>query len=212
MKSRTSPSSGRPAAARSGRGVREADPAEEEAQVWTPRSTQGAETVDAAVAPDSGAADDRQTPWILRSRGRLVAAVAVVVIAVAALYGVGRLAPVRNVLRQSFTEISSPSAQFYLNGNPWISGRFLNVPLGIIVQNDRDVTTYRIHVWTVDGSGKTDASTTVTLPIRNGRGAANFQLPIPVQAQLVWAAVEGTSYTLHYRFAGSALPSASSTR
>lgn len=166
----------------------------------------------AAEDPDSRAADARQAPWFLRSRGRCVTAVALVLVAVAALYGVGRLAPVRTVLRQSFTEISSPSAQFYLNGNPWISGRFLNVPLGIIVQNDRGVTVYRIRVWTVDGSGKTDASTTVTLPIRDGRGTANYQLSIPVQAQLVWAAVEGTSYSLHYRFAGSALPSASSTR
>ncbi len=118
------------------------------------------------------------------------------------------------VLRQSFTEISSPGTQFYLNGNPWISGQFLNVPLGVIVQNDPGVTSYRIRLWTVDGSGRTDATTTVTLPIRDGRGTANYQLPIPVEAQLVWAALEGTSYSLHYRFAGSALPSAnaSSTR
>ncbi len=220
MESRTSPSSDRQAVAHSGHDEREAGRAGEEAGVRALGSVREAEAdaveranSDAADdSPDSGAADDRPAPWFLRSRGRSAVAVAAVLVVIAALFGLGRLAPVRTVLRQSFTEISSPSTQFYLNGNPWISGEFLNVPLGIIVQNGQNVTSYRIHLWTVDGSGKTDASTMVTLPIRDGRGTANYQLPIPVEAQLVWAAVEGTSYSLHYRFAGSALPSASNTR
>ncbi|HZU55879.1 MAG TPA: hypothetical protein VFA06_08425 [Actinocrinis sp.] len=216
MESRTSPSSGRQAVARSENEEPPSVRAREEAGVWTPEAEHEAETEADATAEEveTGAAGEPPAPWFLRSRGRSTAAVAAVLAVVAALLGISRLAPVHTVLRQSFTEISSPNTQFYLNGNPWISGQFLNVPLGVIVQNDPSVTNYRIHVWTVDGSGKADASTTVTLPIRDGRGTANYQLPIPVEAQLVWAAVEGTPYSLHYRFAGSALPSAhaSSTR
>jgi hypothetical protein len=219
VESRTRPSGDRQADAHFEKDVREAGQAEEDTGVWTPQSEPEPERAasaeaDAAENSDSNTAGDRPAPWFLRSRGRSAAAAAVVLGIVAALFGLGRLTPVRTVLRQSFTEISTPSTQFYLNGNPWISGQFLNVPLGVIVHSDPNVTSYRIHVWTVDGSGKTDASATVTLPVEDGKGTANYQLPIPVEAQLVWAALEGTPYSLHYRFAGSALPtaSASSTR
>ncbi len=130
---------------------------------------------------------------------------------IAGVCGVCALSPVRILIRQSFTQISSPNTQFYLNGNPWISGQFLNVPIGMILQGGRAAKSYPVHVWTVDRAGKIDASTTVTLPTQNGKGAANFKLPIPTDAQLVWAQVEGTSLSVHYRFAGSALPSASAT-
>lgn len=136
---------------------------------------------------------------------------ALVLLVIAAVYGVCAISPVRTVLRQSFTQISAPNPQFYLNGNPWVSGQFLNVPLGIILQGGQNATSYKVHVWTVDHAGKTDASTTVTLPTRDGKGAVNFKLPIPTDAQLVWAQVEGTSLSVHYRFAGSALPSATAS-
>ena len=150
-------------------------------------------------------------PWFLRSRGRSASAVALVLLVIAAVYGVCTLSPARTVLRQSFTQISTPNMQFYLNGNPWISGQFLNVPIGMILQGGRAAKSYPVHVWTVDRAGKVDASTTVTLPTADGKGTANFKLPIPTDAQLVWAQVEGTSLSVHYRFAGSALPSAGAT-
>jgi len=234
VKSRTSASGGE-AASLTGLGARDADPdrdlaPDDEGEFWTPR-TRGAHEADAVDSATSDKPDssesigdpdepdkpgrpegvDRTGPWFLRSRGRSAWAVALVLLVVAAVYGVCNLAPVRTVLRQSFTQVSSPNPQFYLNGNPWVSGQYLNVPLGIIRQGGHSAMSYKVHVWTVDHAGKTDATTTVTLPTQDGKGAANFKLPIPTDAQLVWAQVEGTSLSVHYRFAGSALPSASAT-
>ena len=232
MKSRTSASDGE-AASLTGRGVRDADPDRDlepggEAEFWTPsapdeheaasadsvNSSEPVTVIDEPEEPqesvEPGVARSA-LPWYLRSRGRSASAVALVLLVIAAIYGVSTLTSVRTVLRQSFTQISSPNSQFYLNGNPWVSGQFLNVPLGIIRQGGPRTASYQIHVWTVDHTGKTDASTTVTLPASDGKGTANFKLPIPTDAQLVWAQVEGTSLSVHYRFAGSALPSASAS-
>lgn len=208
MKSRTS-ASHRDAVPRADRGAGEAGPEQvDEAQVWRPK-TRGtpAPTVPASRGPRVGG-----TAITVRGRRRGILAAAAVVLVAAAVYGVSTLGPVRTVLRQSFTPLSSPATQFYLNGDPWVSGEYLNVPLGAILQNGPGSAKYQIQVWTVDASGKTDASTTVTLAVQGGKGAANFMLPIPQGAQLVWAQIEGTSLSVHYRFAGSALPSASSSR
>jgi hypothetical protein len=168
-----------------------------------------AEPTETVAVEDTAA--DRPRPWFLRGRGHGVSAVSMVLVVVAAVCAVCTLSPVRTVLRQSFTRISSPSRQLYLNGNPWVSGQFLNVPLGIFTQDGPSTGSYRIHVWTVNRAGQTDASTTVTLPIRDGKGTGNFSLPIPTDAQLVWAQLVGTSLSVHYRFAGSALPSMSAS-
>lgn len=180
-------------------------PASEEPE-WTPKRRSG-------EAP--GGPSEREPAGRLRlarpRRRGVIVAVAVAVLA-AAIYGVCSLAPVRTVLRQSFTQISSPALQFYFNGNPWVSGELLNIPLGIELHGSSGLKTYDVRVWMVDGGGKTDFSSTVALPVRNGTGAENFSLLIRAGGQVVWAQVAGTSLSLHYRFAGSAIASPSSTR
>lgn len=202
MESRASVSH-RDAVPRTERGAGDGDLAQGEELVWRPK-TRGAGAVPERERESAAA--------VPRDRNRAVLLVLTVVLAAAALFGIGNLGPVHRVLLQSFTQVGSPSMQFYLNGDPWVVGEFLNVPLGMIVQDDPGAVSFQVHVWTVSAAGKTDASTAVTLPVQNGKGAVNFSLPIPTDAQLVWAQVEGTSLSVHYRFAGSALPTPSASR
>ena len=154
--------------------------------------------------------DPRPTPWVARSRRNAAIAMATVAAAAAGIYAATTVGTVHTVLRQSFTQISSPNIQFYLNGDPFLSGEFLNVPLGILLGGS-GAGGYTVHLWTVDGAGKTDSSTAVTVPVQNGAGAVTASVPIPVGAQVLWAQVEGTSLSVHYRFAGSATATASSS-
>ena len=123
------------------------------------------------------------------------------------------LSPVRTVLRQSFTKMGEPSTQFYLNGSPWVTGEYLEVPLGVTEQDGPSSGSFKVRVWTVDAGGGTVSSGTVALVYRDGQGARNFSVTVPLTAQVVWAQIEGTSLSVHYRFEGSALvtptPSAS---
>lgn len=141
-------------------------------------------------------------------RGALRPILAVVAVG-AVLAVVCSLGPVRTVLRQSFTDMSGPTAQFYLNGSPWVSGEYLEVPLGVIEQNGPSSGSLHVHLWTVDAQGKTVSSAVVPLGYRDGRGVQNVAVTVPVTAQIVWAQVQGTSLSVHYRFEGTALPSIS---
>jgi len=154
--------------------------------------------------------DPRPTPWVARSRRNAAIAMATVAAAAAGIYAATTVGTVHTVLRQSFTQMSSPNIQFYLNGDPFLSGEFLSVPLGILLGGSGQGG-YTVHLWTVDGAGKTDSSTAVTVPVQNGAGAVTASVPIPVGAQVLWAQVEGTSLSVHYRFAGSATATASSS-
>jgi hypothetical protein len=182
-------------------------PASDDEREWTPKQRGRAAPPD---KPPAREAAKRPDPSRRRRRGVIVAGA--VTLVVAAVYGVCSLGPVRTVLRQSFTQISSPTLQFFFNGDPWVSGELLNVPLGVDWHSSSGPSTYNVRIWMVDGGGKTDFSSTVALPVRDGTGAENFSLLIPTGGQVVWAQVEGTSLSLHYRFAGSALASPSSTR
>lgn len=124
---------------------------------------------------------------------------------VGALAAVCTLTPVRTVLRQSFTEMGKPTTQFYLNGSPWVSGEYLEVPLGVTEQDGPSAGGFKVRLWTVDATGATVSSTTVTLAYRDGQGAENLSVTVPPSAQLVWAQIEGTSLSVHYRFEGTAL-------
>jgi hypothetical protein len=121
------------------------------------------------------------------------------------LAAVCTLSPVRTVLRQSFTEMGKPTTQFYLDGSPWVSGEYLEVPLGVTEQDGPSAGGFKVRLWTVDGAGATVSSTTVTLAYRDGQGAENLRVTVPPSAQLVWAQIEGTSLSVHYRFEGTAL-------
>ena len=124
---------------------------------------------------------------------------------VGALAAVCTLTPVRTVLRQSFTEMGKPTTQFYLNGSPWVSGEYLEVPLGVTEQDGPSAGGFKVRLWTVNGTGATVSSTTVTLAYQDGQGAENLSVTVPPSAQLVWAQIEGTSLSVHYRFEGTAL-------
>lgn len=236
MESKTGVSGGE-AAPRGARPVDDADTVQTvqmRAVTWSPKplgatrdeddgqdARQGAETPPpdgAGAVPETGRSGaeppepepgPRTTPWVARSRRNAMVAVAAVAAAAAGVYAATTVRSVHTVLRQSFTQVTSPSMQFYLNGDPYVSGEFLNVPLGILL-NGSGAGGYTVHLWTVDGAGKSDSSTAVTVPVQSGAGAVNVSLPIPVDAQVLWAQVEGTSLSVHYRFAGSATATANS--
>ena len=144
-------------------------------------------------------------PWHGGAARPILVAVAVCAVLAAVL----SIAPARTVLRQSFTDVRSPTTQFYLNGSPWVSGEYLEVPLGVIEQNGPGEGSFHIHLWTVDARGATVSSAVVPLAYRDGRGVQNVAVTVPADAQIVWAQVQGTSLSVHYRFEGTALPSLS---
>lgn len=162
----------------------------------------GDETREPAVDDEREAPEQSEPPARPRRRRGVIAAVVVALVA-AGIYGLCTLGPVRTVLRQSFTQMSSPYLQFYFNGTPWVSGELLNVPLGIIPHGE-NASKYDVRLWVVDHAGKTDYSSTVALPVRGGMGTENYSLLVPPGGEVVWAQVSNTSLSLHFRFAGSA--------
>lgn len=146
-----------------------------------------------------------------RGGRRRVRAVLGAVVLAAIVGTICSLGPVRAILRQSFTRTGSPTTEFYLNGSPWVSGEYLEVPLGVIEQNGPSAGTFKVRLWTVDGAGRTVSAVTVALPYRDGQGAQNLSVQVPATAQIVWAQIVGTTLSLHYRIEGSALPSSSAT-
>jgi hypothetical protein len=152
------------------------------------------------------------------SRGRIATILALVLAALAGLYGVSTLGPVHTVLRQSFTDEAKPSVDFYFNGAPYVSGEWLEVPLGVL--NGTQSGGYSVKLWIVDAAGKVQSTATAKLPAAAGRGAVNVNILLRGAGQIVWARLVGTSLTVHDRFEGSPLgtvspattPSASASR
>jgi hypothetical protein len=174
--------------------------------LWSPRSLDAPEP-ESESGSESGSEPDPEPPARAadapRRRVGLVGYLAVCLVGV--LAAVCTLSPVRTVLRQSFTEMGKPTTQFYLDGSPWVSGEYLEVPLGVTEQDGPSAGGFKVRLWTVDGAGATVSSTTVTLAYRDGQGAENLRVTVPPSAQLVWAQIEGTSLSVHYRFEGTAL-------
>jgi hypothetical protein len=146
-------------------------------------------------------------------RPRFALALVLVLVVAAGLYGVSTIGPVRTVLGQSFTNETKPTVDFYFNGSPYVSGEWLEVPLGVL--NAPQSGTYTVKLWIVDVNGKVLSTETAKLPYKQGHGAANLNLLLRGAGQLVYAQVVGTSLTVHFRFEGSPLgtvsPSASAT-
>jgi hypothetical protein len=144
-----------------------------------------------------------------RSRRRLAGVLALVLAALAGLYGVSTLGPVHTVLRQSFTDETKPSVDFYFNGTPYVSGEWLEVPLGVL--NGTQSGGYSVQLWIVDATGRVQSTATAKLAAAGGRGAVNVNILLRGAGQIVWARLVGTSLTVHDRFEGSPLGTVSPT-
>lgn len=149
-----------------------------------------------------------------RSSKRAAALWTGLVLLVAGVFAVSTLGPVRTILRQSFTDETKPSVDFYFNGAPYVSGEWLQVPLGVL--NAPSSGAYSVRLWTVDAAGKVESSATATLRYTGGRGSVNVNVLTHGDGQIVLAQLVGTSLTVHYRYEGSplgsAFPSASATK
>ena len=134
-------------------------------------------------------------------------AIALVLVLVAGGCGVTRLGPVRTILQQSYTDQTKPSVDFYFTGAPYVSGEWLQVPLGVL--NAPQTGTYAVRLWTVDAAGKVQSTGTAKLGYTRGRGAVNVNLLLRGDGQVVWVQLVDTSLTVHYRYEGSPLGTAS---
>jgi hypothetical protein len=139
---------------------------------------------------------------------------AVLVLLVAGAVAVSSLGPVRTVLRQSFTDETKPNVDFYFTGDPYVSGEWIQVPLGVL--NAPQSGAYPVHLWTVDAAGKVESTATSTLRYTAGRGSVNVDVLQRGDGEIVVAQLVGTTLTVHFRYEGSplgsAFPSASATK
>jgi hypothetical protein len=133
-------------------------------------------------------------PELPRANGRVVAAAVIVLVAVGALF----VPHVRLVLRQSFTQMPQTYTSLAFTADPTIQGTVLSVPVTVQGTNT-GLNTYQVKVWTVNGAGKVDESTTAKVPTVKGVTAAVVTLPIATDAAVVWVALNGTDHTIYYK-------------
>lgn len=138
-------------------------------------------------------------------RGPLGPAAPFVAVAVAVALAIGAVPALRTVLRQSFTRISAPAAAMYFTGNPTVNGAVLDVPLAVDAHSEAS-TTFTVKAWLDNASGKPGTSTTVRIVSHGSVVTTTLQVPIPLDAEVVWVNLVGQSQSLHYRIAGNPIP------
>jgi hypothetical protein len=128
----------------------------------------------------------------------------VALVAVLAL-AIGTVPAVRTIVRQSFTRMSVPAAAMYFTGNPTVNGAMLDVPLAIDARADT-ATTFTVKAWLDNGSGAPGKSMTVKVVAHGSVVKTTLQVPLPLDAEVVWVNLVGQSQTLHFRIAGNPIP------
>ena len=129
-----------------------------------------------------------------RPRGRVVLAGLLVLAVVGALF----VPQVRLILRQSFTHLPQTYTALAFTADPTIQGTVLSVPVTVQGTNT-GISTYQVRVWTVNGAGKVDDSTSAKVPTVKGVSAAVVKLPIAADAAVVWVSLNGTDHTIYYK-------------
>lgn len=127
-------------------------------------------------------------------RARVVLAGLLVLAVVGALF----VPQVRLILRQSFTHLPQTYTALAFTANPTIQGTVLSVPVTVQGTNT-GIGTYQVKVWTVNGAGKVDGSTSAKVPTVKGVSAAVVKLPIAADAAAVWVSLNGTDHTIYYK-------------
>lgn len=150
-------------------------------------------------APRQRGSSGRPRP---RIRKRLLLGVLAALIAVA---GLSRVPAVNTVLKQSFTQLPPANTELYFTSFPSVSGTALNVPIAVNF-HATSAPTATVRVWLVNGSGKTDATTSVTLTSAHGTAQKVVTLQVPADAEVVYVNLVGQRQTLHYRIAGIRIP------
>lgn len=145
-----------------------------------------------------------------RRRAVLVGAVAAVV--VLALAWAGSLSSVQTILRQSFTRQPTAYTEMYLSGTPAVSGITLSVPV-TVVNHATTQDSFTLKVWTVNGAGKTETTTSIKVTPKHGEATVVVKVAVQISsdAQVLWINLVGEPQTLHYRIAGEAIPSPTAT-
>jgi hypothetical protein len=145
-----------------------------------------------------------------RRRTALVGAVAGVFVLV--LFWVSSLSPVQTILRQSFSRLPTAYTEMYLSGTPTVSGITLSVPV-TVVNHATTQDSFTLKVWTVNGAGKTDTTTSIKVTPKHGEATLVVRVAVQISsdAQVLWINLVGQPQTLHYRIAGEAIPSPTAT-
>jgi hypothetical protein len=162
-----------------------------------PRESDAAARGASNEAPARREGESSGRPWSRRSKRFVFVALAALV----ALVGLSRVPAVHTVLQQSFSQLPAASTELYFTSSPSVSGVALDVPITVNVHGT-SARSIAVKVWLVDGSGKTDAATSVTLTPEHGTAAKVVSLQVPPAAEVVYVNLVGRPQTLHYRIAG----------
>ncbi|MBF9068282.1 hypothetical protein [Streptacidiphilus fuscans] len=148
--------------------------------------------------------------------GRWREAVVLAVAVLALVAGLGSLATptvasLRTVLLQSFTKLPTRYTELYFTSSPTVDGPAVDVPV-TVVDHSTGIRLYQVHVELRDDRGKVLAATEAGLVPRDGAAVPLvLHLPLVTGATTVWVTLPGHPQTLHYRIAGSNLPTTTGT-
>lgn len=189
--------------------TRRTEPEEPEAEPEPRARRRSAAPEPAETESEESDAADEAPPR--KPRRRLIVAAAVVLV-LAVLGGLGSLSSVQTILRQSFTRLPTAYTEMYLSGTPTVSGITLSVPV-TVVNHSTTQDAFTLKVWTVNGAGKTDMTTSIKVAPKHGEATVVVKVAVqmPSDAQVLWINLAGQPQTLHYRIAGEAIPSPTAT-
>ncbi|MBR7825380.1 hypothetical protein KDK95_03600 [Actinospica sp. MGRD01-02] len=174
------------------------------------KSEPDAESESEAPAKTGSEAAESRRGLVGRRRAVSIGAVAGVVVLV--LVWVSSLSSVQTILRQSFSRLPTAYTEMYLSGTPTVSGITLSVPV-TVVNHATTQDSFTLKVWTVNGVGKTDTTTSIKVTPKHGEATVVVKVAVQISsdAQVLWINLVGQPQTLHYRIAGEAIPSPTAT-
>jgi len=130
-----------------------------------------------------------------RRRRRLV--LVMLLVLVVAVVGVLVTPAARRELRASFTRLPSSYSELYFTSAPSVAHGHVVVPVSV-VRHGGGNGTYGLRVWLVSSTGRTTASTTLTVRSQD-RTSTAVRLPLAKGAQVVNVALLGHPESLHFR-------------
>lgn len=130
-----------------------------------------------------------------RRRRRLV--LVVLLVLVVTVVGVLVTPAARRELRASFTRLPSSYTELYFTSAPSVARAHVVVPVSV-VRHGGGNGTYGLRVWLVSSTGRTTASTTLTVRSQD-RTSTTVRLPLAKGAQAVNVALLGHPESLHFR-------------
>jgi hypothetical protein len=143
---------------------------------------------------------------------RLLLAVGALAVILALAMGAWSVPSVRTVLLQSFTRIPAPYTELYFTSTPTIDGTTVTVPV-TVEDHGTGAAHYQVRVELRTDQGKLVGTATAQLTPKDGTAVpVVLHLRSSAAAALLQVTLPGHPQSLHYRIAGSNLPTTGSKR